>query len=141
MAAVLTENSLHLITRYAISVGQNLCYQKTIDKHFLKITLQICIQKRQVSVRATTSPSEEKHPMDVVFVQCKAAHTRSALDGAKNMFKEVLQVIFIDLVKLLCAKQSFRAPFSSLSKMVWATRNSSEKWWAQPMSLEVSPLR
>ena len=68
-------------------------YRQTLLKQtvsYLKIILQICIQKRHVSVRATTSPSEEKHPMDVVFVQCKAAHTRSALDGAKNMFKEVL---------------------------------------------------
>ena len=43
---------------------------------------------RHVEVRATSTPSDEE-PVDLVFVQCKAAHTKAALDGAKNMFKEV----------------------------------------------------
>ena len=43
---------------------------------------------RHVEVRATSTPSDEE-PVDLVFVQCKAAHTKAALEGAKNMFKEV----------------------------------------------------
>merc|ERR1712013_949389 len=40
---------------------------------------------RQVKVRASTSPSKESQ-VDIVFVQCKAAHTKEAILGAKNMF-------------------------------------------------------
>jgi len=47
---------------------------------------------RHVEVRATSTPSDEE-PVDLVFVQCKAAHTKAALEGAKNMFKE--ETIFI----------------------------------------------
>ena len=60
---------------------------------------------RFVKVRATSNPSDE-NPVDVVFVQvqnkpldvkqrlkcvlqCKAAHTASAIKGASNMFNEV----------------------------------------------------
>jgi len=42
---------------------------------------------RRVKVRASMEPEREE-PVDVVFVQCKAAHTKSALEGAKNMFKK-----------------------------------------------------
>jgi len=47
---------------------------------------------RFVKVRATSKPAEEK-PVDVVFVQCKAAHTASAIKGASNMFTE--ETIFV----------------------------------------------
>jgi len=40
---------------------------------------------RKVKVRATNKPEEET-PVDVVFVQCKAAHTAAAIEGASNMF-------------------------------------------------------
>ena len=39
-------------------------------------------------VRATSDPSQET-PVDIVFVQCKAAHTRLAVTQARNMFKQV----------------------------------------------------
>ena len=41
-------------------------------------------------VRATTSPSSEA-PVDIVFVQCKAAHTKQAVQGASSMFHQVSQ--------------------------------------------------
>lgn len=41
--------------------------------------------ERHVKVRASSSPSTENQ-VDIVFVQCKAAHTRGAINGAKNMF-------------------------------------------------------
>lgn len=40
---------------------------------------------RQVKVRASSKPSSESK-VDIVFVQCKAAHTKEAILGAKNMF-------------------------------------------------------
>jgi len=42
---------------------------------------------RQVKVRASSTPSSEDK-VDIVFVQCKAAHTREAITGAKNMFSK-----------------------------------------------------
>ena len=43
---------------------------------------------RFVKVGATTDPSVQS-PVDIVFVQCKAAHTRQAVLGAKKMFHQV----------------------------------------------------
>ena len=43
---------------------------------------------RFVKVRATTNPAGES-PVDIVFVQCKAAHTRQAVLGAKKIFHQV----------------------------------------------------
>jgi len=40
---------------------------------------------RKVNIRATNKPGEEA-PVDLVFVQCKAAHTADAIAGATNMF-------------------------------------------------------
>jgi len=40
---------------------------------------------RQVRVRASGTPDKEE-AVDIVFVQCKAAHTKEAILGAKNMF-------------------------------------------------------
>lgn len=40
---------------------------------------------RQVKVGASSSPATESQ-VDIVFVQCKAAHTREAINGARNMF-------------------------------------------------------
>ena len=39
-------------------------------------------------VRATSKPESES-AVDIVFVQCKAAHTKQAVMGARNMFKQV----------------------------------------------------
>jgi len=47
---------------------------------------------RRVKVRATSKPEEEA-PVDVVFVQCKAAHTAGAIKGAAKMFTK--DTIFI----------------------------------------------
>ena len=49
---------------------------------------------RQVKVGATTSP-EGQSPVDIVFVQCKAAHTKQAVLGAMNMFHEVREIVII----------------------------------------------
>jgi len=38
---------------------------------------------RQVKVRASSSPTKESQ-VDIVFVQCKAAHTKEAILGAKK---------------------------------------------------------
>ena len=43
-----------------------------------------------LQVRATTSPGSEA-PVDIVFVQCKAAHTKQAVQGASSMFHQVSQ--------------------------------------------------
>jgi len=42
---------------------------------------------RQVPVRATSKPATEGK-VDIVFVQCKAAHTKDAINGARNMFSK-----------------------------------------------------
>ena len=41
-------------------------------------------------VRATTNPGSEA-PVDIVLVQCKAAHTKQAVQGASSMFHQVSQ--------------------------------------------------
>ena len=46
------------------------------------------INNIHLQVRATSDPSQET-PVDIVFVQCKAAHTRLAVTQARNMFKQV----------------------------------------------------
>ena len=51
---------------------------------------------RFVKVRATNNPAGES-PVDIVFVQCKAAHTRQALLGAKKMFHQVRREILLFL--------------------------------------------
>ena len=43
-------------------------------------------------VRATSEPQSES-AVGIVFVQCKAAHTKQAIMGARNMFKQVKEVI------------------------------------------------
>ena len=43
-------------------------------------------------VRATSKPESES-AVDIVFVQCKAAHTKQAIMGARNMFKQVERAI------------------------------------------------
>ena len=43
-------------------------------------------------VRATSKPESES-AVDIVFVQCKAAHTKQAIMGARNMFKQVTRGI------------------------------------------------
>ena len=47
---------------------------------------------RFVKVGASTDPSGQA-PVDIVFVQCKAAHTKQAVLGAKNMFHEVIELV------------------------------------------------
>ena len=74
---------------------------------------------RFVKVRATTDPAGES-PVDIVFVQCKAAHTRQAVLGAKKMFHQVRReergcYYYHDLG---------RGRSSYLSKMVSVTRSS-----------------
>ena len=39
-------------------------------------------------MRATSDPKSES-AVDIVFVQCKAAHTKQAIMGARNMFTQV----------------------------------------------------
>ena len=43
-------------------------------------------------VRATSEPQSES-AVDIVFVQCKAAHTKQAIMGAMSLFKQVKEVI------------------------------------------------
>ena len=47
---------------------------------------------RFVKVGATTEPRDQAQ-VDIVFVQCKAAHTKQAVLGAKNMFHEVRELV------------------------------------------------
>ena len=77
------------------------------------------INNIHLQVRATSDPSQET-PVDIVFVQCKAAHTRQAVLGAKKMFHQVRReergcYYYHDLG---------RGRSSYLSKMVSVTRSS-----------------
>ena len=45
-------------------------------------------------VRASCEPQSES-AVDIVFVQCKAAHTKLAILGARSMFKQVKERVII----------------------------------------------
>ena len=45
-------------------------------------------------MRASCEPQSEA-AVDIVFVQCKAAHTKLAILGARNMFTQVKERIII----------------------------------------------
>ena len=69
-------------------------------------------------VRATSDPSQES-PVDIVFVQCKAAHTRLAVTQARNMFKQVGRTPGYLIYLLFCLRARCSSPF----KMAWVTRS------------------
>ena len=75
---------------------------------------------RFVKVRATTNPAGEA-PVDIVFVQCKAAHTRQAVLGAKKMFHQVRREGLY--YPALTETDPGRGRSSYHSKMVWVTRS------------------
>ena len=71
-----------------VGVGGDRVVKVNIHKvHVNTLLLSLCPQ-----VRATSKPESES-AVDIVFVQCKAAHTKQAIMGARNMFKQVERVI------------------------------------------------
>ena len=99
---LLAENGLNVVL---VDVWKE--HVDNINKHGLKISgvggerykvffkRSFCISckpvPRFVKVRATSDPSGETCA-DVVFVQCKAAHTRAAISGASSLYNEVTNV-------------------------------------------------
>jgi len=77
---LLAENGLNVVL---VDVWKE--HVDNINKHGLKISG--VGGERFVKVRATSDPSGETCA-DVVFVQCKAAHTRAAISGASSLYNE-----------------------------------------------------